>query len=253
MEGYIAIDPTNAGWRLRLDDARSRARALSAATPPAAPPPAQRAAPGVGNLLAAAHRYMEHEDYATAYAFALRAEGIDPGSRDAVALRLRAAEALARLGPDAAGQAAIALYKVKESGTAALRNDPVAAYYILKRGAEAHPGDRELLELLAAAEAGLAPLAFFRDTVPDPQQVPRRDRVERVAFVNRREPGLVEIVCAGSVVRVPRTTHRDAREGRRLAVQFAAARSSRSRSTTSRSSPSAPAASPTTCAHRWAA
>ena len=35
--------------------------------------------------------------------------------------------------------------------------------------------------------------------------MPQRDRVQRVAFVNRREPGLVEVVYAGSVVRVPRT------------------------------------------------
>ena len=135
-----------------------------------------------------------------------RAAAINPANPGAVALHKSASDALARLGPNASEKTRIDLYKVKERGTAALkRNDPVSAYYILKHGTEIHTEDAELLELLAAAKAALEPLAFFRDTIPDRDLVPKRDKVQRVAFVNRKEPGLVEIVYADSVVRVPRT------------------------------------------------
>lgn len=207
IEAYLAIDPTNSGWRRLLDEAEARSRAQPAAQPAsAAPAAAGRVEPTVADLLAKARGYMAAEDYATAFTFAARAEALEPANRDAAALRRRAIEALGRLGPDASERAAADLYQVKARATAALeRGDPVAAYYILKRGAEAHPGDGELLNLLAASEAAIAPFSFFRDTLPDPQRVPPRDRVQRVAFVNRKEPGATEIVYVASVVRVPRT------------------------------------------------
>ncbi len=220
---YLAIDPTSTPWRRMLDEARSRSRAQPDRPAAAAEAPAAgREEPRVADLLALARRYMAEEDYATAFTLAARAEAIAPANREAVQLRRRAIDALAGPGRDASERAASALYRLKAEATAALgRGDPVSAYYILRRGAEAHPDDGELRDLLASAEAALARFAFFRDTLPDPDRVPPRDRAARVAFVNRREPGAVEIVFAGSVVRVPRTVTetRSRRDGSRYSAR----------------------------------
>ncbi len=206
IEAYLAIDPGNGIWRRALDNITGQ---MAAGTPKAAPPapaPIKAAEPSAASLVARARAYFAQRDYATAYTLADRAAAIAPASREAAALRAQALDALGRVEPSPADVAKSDLYLVKEQGKKALEaHDPAGAYYILKRASRRWPQDAELLELLGNAEQLLSAFAFFDDTVPDPQKVPPRDRASRVAFVNRREGGLVEIVYADTVARVPRT------------------------------------------------
>ena len=167
-------------------------------------------------------------------------------------MREQAIDALGRVTRSDAELDKTEQYAAKRQGMEALdeRNpdSDQRAYYILKEASRRWPQDGELLELLGNAERALSAFSFFRDTAPNPEGVSPRDRVRRVAFVNRREGGLVEIVYADSVVRIPRTIDvKEGQETKRPRRGGCASRSSKSPCTGSKPWLSAAAASSTTC------
>jgi hypothetical protein len=199
------IDPDDKGLlqaqtelRMRVGQAQERG---SAATGRKEDAPARPQEMTAQELLGWAEDSLGRGDAYSAHYYAVLAQRLDPGRREAFRLAARAQEQIAARAPDNRDRLARALFERKQAGHGALlKGEAITAYRIFRELEREVPGDPDVVRGLEEARRKVQAVSFF---IEDAERVLLLTGYRRILFVNDRSADERELVYLDQLAETP--------------------------------------------------